>query len=390
MTLEELRALGVSPTRRGWLSNPARRLLWPFVAPYLRGLLDAREAEAARSLQRQSSHEAATSGALQQLHTAMQQSQSAMQQSQTAMQQSLATLEQSQAALRQALEQSQAASQQKVEQLASAAGSQDEAVRALASHLAAMGKDLTAIHHRLASFEEATDLGVAAPAMAAETVAAPARSELSWSQCGEDRIIVFLLQAIGAPEAIRYLDIGAADPSGHSNTYLFYRRGGSGLLVEADPSYGPAYAAQRPRDLVEHAAVVPAAEMPQDGQIAFHLAGDRGWNSIYAEHVAEAERLGKGSPRQVVSVPATTIGAILDRHFAHDALHLLSIDIEGVDNVAIREIDFTRHQPWVLVVETMGNADLDAFLGGHGYALYGSTHVNRIYVRRDLLDRARF
>jgi hypothetical protein len=47
MDLNSLRARGISPTLRGKLTNPIRRLLWPFNAPYFGALLA--EIEALRS-----------------------------------------------------------------------------------------------------------------------------------------------------------------------------------------------------------------------------------------------------------------------------------------------------------------------------------------------------
>ena len=56
----------------------------------------------------------------------------------------------------------------------------------------------------------------------------------------------------------------------------------------------------------------------------------------------------------------------------------------------LREIDFGRFKPWVLVVETMGGEGPADLLAQRGYASYASTHVNRIFVRQDVLARAVF
>ncbi|MBR0659120.1 FkbM family methyltransferase [Neoroseomonas oryzicola] len=234
-----------------------------------------------------------------------------------------------------------------------------------------------AIAHRLASLEERGE--PAGPGEAARP---------SYAQCGEDRIVAYLLRIAGAPQAIRYLDIGAAIPDGDNNTFLFYRDGGSGVLVEAEPAYLPAYAALRPRDAVEAVAVVPAARRPPGGTVEVLLAENPGWTSVLPERIEEAARLGKGGLRERITVPAATIGEILDRHFAGQELHLLSLDVEGIDEEVVREIDFARYRPWVIVIETMGAPGPEAFLAGHGYALYADTHVNRIFVRRDVLERA--
>src|SRR2546430_2805880 len=56
----------------------------------------------------------------------------------------------------------------------------------------------------------------------------------SYSQCGEDLLVNFIFGAI-RQSAVSYLDVGAHHPTFLSNTYLFYKAGGSGVCVEPDP-----------------------------------------------------------------------------------------------------------------------------------------------------------
>ena len=62
-------------------------------------------------------------------------------------------------------------------------------------------------------------------------------SKISFSQNGEDLLIQAALAMLGIknPKSMSYLDIGANHPFSLSNTYKFYREGGSGILVEPDP-----------------------------------------------------------------------------------------------------------------------------------------------------------
>lgn len=334
MDNDELRARGVSSTLRGAITNPLRRLLWPLHAPYFAGVLEEM-AELRRGVAQAKPPEA------------------------------------------------------NVPAVDDRAG---EAAADVRRRYDALKKDLTAIAHRLASLEDQTD-AIGRQAEAAPTVTAPAGAEsqrASFAQCGEDRIVDYLLRICGGPATIRYLDIGAAVPAGDSNTFLFYQQGGSGVLVEADPGYLPAYRAVRPRDVVESAAMVPAAMKPASGMIELLVTENPGWTSILPERAEQAARLGKGGVRQRLNVPVVTIGEVLERHFATGELHLLSIDAEGIDDAVVRDIDFDRFRPWVLVVETMGAEGPADLLAQRGYASYASTHVNRIFVRQDVLARAVF
>src|SRR5215203_300071 len=70
-----------------------------------------------------------------------------------------------------------------------------------------------------------------------------------FSQFGEDASVASYLRTIGR-ECRNYIDIGANDPVIHSNTYLFYRDGGSGVLAEANPAIARKAQRKRPRDKV--------------------------------------------------------------------------------------------------------------------------------------------
>ena len=54
-------------------------------------------------------------------------------------------------------------------------------------------------------------------------------AHISYSQCGEDIILDYLLKH---KEHGTYVDIGANDPRVFSNTYFFYKKGWSGVVVE--------------------------------------------------------------------------------------------------------------------------------------------------------------
>src|SRR5437868_840540 len=72
-------------------------------------------------------------------------------------------------------------------------------------------------------------------------------AQRSWSQCGEDLILQYLLMVLGI-KTPSYLDIGAHHPTYMSNTWLFYQQGGRGVCVEPDPALYAEFPKKRPRD----------------------------------------------------------------------------------------------------------------------------------------------
>jgi hypothetical protein len=61
-------------------------------------------------------------------------------------------------------------------------------------------------------------------------------------------IVDFVARAMHVDE-VTYLDIGAHHPTRLSNTYLFYKRGFQGVVVEPDPELMGAIRRVRPRDV---------------------------------------------------------------------------------------------------------------------------------------------
>lgn len=216
----------------------------------------------------------------------------------------------------------------------------------------------------------------------------------SYSQAGEDRILFYLFDALGSVHNLTYADLGAAAPAGHNNTYIFYTLGGSGVLVEPDPTYYPAYQELRPRDRVDQVAVVPE-RLRNKNVVEFHAMENPGWSSICPDHINVAKGLSKGAVRQTYRVPCLTVNEILEDHFNGESLDILSIDIEGVEKEVLMEIDFRRFRPKAIVVEAslntadgeLGAVDQETKMRGAGYVLFACTFVNNIYLQGDLLSK---
>jgi hypothetical protein len=217
----------------------------------------------------------------------------------------------------------------------------------------------------------------------------------SYSQAGEDRILYRLFEMLGSVKDLRYADLGAAAPAGHNNTYLFYTLGGSGVLAEPDPVYCPAYREVRPRDRVEQAAIVPR-RLRKLGSVPFHAMEDPGWSTVSTEHVEVAGRLGKGVVRQTYVVPCMTVNELLEKHFPDGRLDILSMDLEGLDQEVLWELDVSSFHPKVIIVEA-SDSDNEAALNPlgrsprypPGYQLFANTFVNVILIASNHLKSIR-
>jgi FkbM family methyltransferase len=207
-------------------------------------------------------------------------------------------------------------------------------------------------------------------------------AEPTFSQSGEDRILCALFSNFSNRSRLHYFDIGAALPVNHNNSYLAYAMGGNGVLVDADPSYAIEYRAMRPRDAYLSAAIVPE-RLVANGTVAFHIMHDPGWSTASDEHLAIAAHLGKGVAKSTITVPCLTINELLARYDFGQELDFISLDIEGLDQEVLKELDTERFDPKAVVAENSGGLPIHKeIMEGKGYAMYAFTFINSVYIRR--------
>jgi len=204
---------------------------------------------------------------------------------------------------------------------------------------------------------------------------------LSFTRNFED---VMIHRALGHIDKGFYVDVGAYQPIGDSNTFALYQRGWRGVAVEPQAKMQPLWAQHRPEDILVAAAV--GAEV---GEITFH---EFPWNdqaaTISPEIVAMHEREG----RQVVrhTVPQVTLDHLLQKHRSQGDIHLLSVDVEGGERVVLQGLDRTRFRPWLIVLEsTLPNrpqtnfSEWEPALLQSGYNFVYFDAVNRFYVAQE-------
>jgi FkbM family methyltransferase len=164
-----------------------------------------------------------------------------------------------------------------------------------------------------------------------------------YSAAGEDAVMMAWIgrNAI-APSTIRYLDIGACHPVELSNTYMFYRLGARGVLVEPNPERAQALQAARPNDTVLNAGVAfddrRTAKLFRFPNPVFNTFSEE-----QAEQVAASSRQWAGSQPQhildTISVPLVPINEIITQHFSVPP-HVISIDTEGYDLDIVKTLNF--------------------------------------------------
>jgi FkbM family methyltransferase len=204
----------------------------------------------------------------------------------------------------------------------------------------------------------------------------------SYSQAGEDRIINLIRKQLKLEE-FRYVDIGACSGVHLSNTCLFYRMGFRGVLVEANPLLLDRIAQARPEDKLIHAGVVPS-QMTGSSPMNFHVMSSNAMGTFSEKQVSELKQKGY-TVEQIIPVPVITLDGLFAQH-ASEPVHLLSLDVEGLDESILEDFDFEKHRPVIICVETMNstgkkNDAIPHRLKVGGYYQVADTVVNSIFVR---------
>ncbi|SEQ32134.1 methyltransferase, FkbM family [Devosia sp. YR412] len=211
---------------------------------------------------------------------------------------------------------------------------------------------------------------------------------VSYSAHGEDLFVRGWLDEIGVERtSIRYFDIGGNHPSVLSNTFLFYKMGGSGVVVEPTPREADLLAAARPRDVLVRAGVA-FDEQRSATLFQFEPSVYNTFDAAQAEdNFKTITELGYPIERRAaISVPLVPVMELAEQHFGDGPCHFLSIDVEGVDSLILQSIDWSRFRPWFICCERPDVA-ISAKILEAGYSLRCQVPHNAIFARDDVIIR---
>jgi FkbM family methyltransferase len=192
------------------------------------------------------------------------------------------------------------------------------------------------------------------------------------SQCGEDSWAISWLEQQGINFAdVRYIEVGANQPTQLSNTWQFYLRGAQGLLVEPDPRCTSMLRRWRTRDVV-----LEALAGRHEGIELLHLHKHTTMNSPIA---SGEDTIG------TMLVPIFTLDTMWDKvsqclGWSH--CHFLSIDTEGFEMEVLEGAKNTILRTMLICVEHFGSHDAKSkfqSLFAHTHQIAHETVLNLIF-----------
>ena len=207
-------------------------------------------------------------------------------------------------------------------------------------------------------------------------------SMCSYSQEGEDLILNRLFEGGQEKSTGFYIDIGAHHPFRFSNTYFFYRKGWSGINMDATPGSMKLFNKFRPRDINLEVAIFD--EMLT---LPYHIFREPALNTFSKElavsYIAHGEILDKE-----ILIPTFPLSQILEDHIApSQAIDFMNIDVEGHDFQALKSNNWQKYQPKFLLIESLGvdladilKSQLVTYLEDKNYQFIAKT-INTLFFK---------
>ena len=210
-----------------------------------------------------------------------------------------------------------------------------------------------------------------------------------YGQNFEDVIILGILRSIYKEnfdfKDVTYIEIGANHPISGSNTYMFYKKGAQGVLVEPNKDLHELLERVRGKDKLIKSCVTERANCNKVDYYYLNYNELNTTNKMFIEKWNEKCPDKTTSVVQKVSLPAVSINEILSENFTDGNIDIFSIDIEGNEMAIIETINFTKYTPKIICMEwnsvfNGSKEDVKTIMSNKGYLLHSDTIVNGIFV----------
>lgn len=195
----------------------------------------------------------------------------------------------------------------------------------------------------------------------------------SFSQYGEDLIIN---KVLGKIKFGNYLDLGSFHPIHFSNTFTLYIRGWRGINIDGNEEMINVSKKVRPLDKNIFAYLSNAEKE------CFYLKNKK--HPAMNKIVDEVENL--KDHEEYVKIKTQTLETLISSYDQYlYKLYYLNIDLEFLDDIIIRNFNFSNYKPLLITIE-MHNLDLSkdseisVFLKKHNYSLYSYINPTAFFV----------
>ena len=216
---------------------------------------------------------------------------------------------------------------------------------------------------------------------------------ISYSYGGIDSLIlnIFKNQKNGF-----YLDIGCGHPIKNNNTYLLNKKGWSGINIDLDEDNIDLFNSYRKEDVNLATAV-----SDKEGETDLYFYHNKSALNTISKENADFQ---KAKVSAIKKIKTQTINKIIENSPYKDRkIDFLSLDVEGSELAILKNFDFTKYSPKVIVVEyldlslkkleiknlNMDNiikSDIYKLIISNNYTLANVLHSDLVFIQNNFKD----
>ncbi len=172
-------------------------------------------------------------------------------------------------------------------------------------------------------------------------------SSYYFSQGGEDSILQNIFhKKLKDNTPGFYVDIGAFHPYRHSNTFLFYKRGWSGLNIDARPGSMNLFEKKRKRDINIEIAI-----SDESNTLTYYYIDEKSpMNSFSKQNLMKIGMLTK--VKKEIEIKTHTLADVFDKYLGKSKhIDFLNIDVEGLGYNVLKSNNWSLYRPDVIIIE---------------------------------------
>lgn len=205
----------------------------------------------------------------------------------------------------------------------------------------------------------------------------------SYSQFGEDIVLSTFFDMDKIKNGF-YVDVGAYQPKKFSNTYFYYKKGWSGINIDAKPGSMELFRKQRPRDINLEIGI-----SKEEKKLDFYIFKESAYNTFSKELADSCIKKGILFDKKA-EVNTLRIESVLDKYLSKNKkIDFISIDVEGLDFEVLESNNWDKYKPRYILAE-MHNFDIEnikesfiyKFLVDKGYKLVSVSYITLIFQKK--------
>ena len=217
--------------------------------------------------------------------------------------------------------------------------------------------------------------------------------KISYSYGGIDSLIldIFKNQKNGF-----YLDIGCGHPIKNNNTYLLNKKGWRGINIDLDEENIDLFNSYRKKDVNLATAV-----SDKEGETDLYFYHNKSALNTISKVNADFQ---KAKVSAIKKIKTQTINKIIENSpFKDRKIDFFSVDVEGSELAILKNFDFTKYSPKVIVVEYLDlslkkleiknlninniiKSEIYKFIESNNYTLANILHSDLVFINNNFRD----